>query len=61
MKRLFDLILILVISPLLIVIYPTIALAIFVTDGKPILLLCTNSELWTLIRMKGFMKNTIRN
>ena len=37
MKRLVDLILILVISPLLVVIYPTIALAIFVTDGRPIL------------------------
>ena len=37
MKRLVDLILILIISPLLVLIYPTIALAILATDGRPIL------------------------
>lgn len=37
MKRLVDLILILIISPLLVLIYPAIALAILAKDGRPIL------------------------
>ena len=37
MKRLVDLVIVLIVSPILIVIYPIIALAILLMDGRPIL------------------------
>ena len=37
MKRLVDLVIVFIVAPILIVIYPTIALAILLMDGRPIL------------------------